>query len=62
LIISENGSVELTGSKPELTYVRPKDIILPDAAMALNMGMASMGRQHDNILSGSICGGEADFI
>jgi DNA repair exonuclease SbcCD ATPase subunit len=58
LIIRENGAMELTGSKPELTYVRPKDIILPDAAMALNMGMASMGRQHDNILSGSSVGGD----
>lgn len=32
-IIRESGQVEITGSKPELTYVKKRDIVLPDARM-----------------------------
>jgi predicted nucleic acid-binding Zn-ribbon protein len=56
--LGADGSVEISPSTPTLTHVKRNDIILPDAAMALSMGMASMGRQHDNILSGSSIGGD----
>lgn len=53
LKLGADGSMEFSPSTPTLTHVKRDDIILPDAAMALSMGMASMGRQHENILSGS---------
>jgi hypothetical protein len=35
LIVREDGSMEMTPSKPALTYVKSKDIVLPDAMEAL---------------------------
>lgn len=51
LHLRDDGSMEVTPNKPTLTYVGKNDQIFPDASMALSMGLASMGRKHDNIQS-----------